>query len=148
MSDVDGGTVSTRPDGLAGAPDLSQPHGGDGLPPIPVRRPDRARRVRYFVALLTGYATFFIWITVVFRQRIGRDPPLVSRISAMETVGRLMFYVLTLILWVGSVALWRTSRLGVEKSSRHAPTVAMYIGGSVGIVLGLLFAGLDPIPLK
>jgi hypothetical protein len=143
VSDVDGRTVSTRPDGLAGAPDLSQPQGGDGLPPIPVQRPDRTRRVRFFVALMTGYAAFFIWIAVVVRRRIGRGPPLVSRISAMEMVGRLMFYVLTLILWVGSVALWRTSRLGVEKSSRHAPTVAIYIGGSVGIVLGLLFSGLD-----
>jgi hypothetical protein len=69
MSDVDGGTVSTRPDGLAGAPDLSQPHEGDSLPPIPVQRPDRARRVRSFDALMTGYAVIFIWIAVVVRQR-------------------------------------------------------------------------------
>ncbi|MGP0063072.1 MAG: hypothetical protein ACLQGP_05640 [Isosphaeraceae bacterium] len=143
MSDVDGETISTKPDGLAGAPDLSQPHGGDGLPPIPVHRPDRARRVRSFVALITGYAAIFIWVAVVVRQRVGRDPSPFPRIPTMEVVERIMFYLLAVSLWVGSVALWKTARLGVEKSSCRASTDAMYVGGSVGIVLGLLFSGLD-----
>jgi hypothetical protein len=143
MSDVDGGTGSARPDGLAGAPDVSQPPEGDGLPPIPVQRPDRARRVRTFVALMTGYAVLFIWIAVVVCQRVERYPAPFPRISAMEVVGRIIFYFLALSLWTGSAALWKTARLGVEKSSRRAPTVAMYVGGSVGIVLGLLFSARD-----
>jgi amino acid transporter len=92
---------------------------------------------------MTGYAVIFIWVAVVVRQRVGQDPSLFPRVSAMETVGRIMFYILTLSLWVGSVALWKTSRPGVEKSSRRSPTEAMYVGGSVGIVLGLLFSARD-----
>ncbi len=143
MSDVDGGTVSTRPDGLAGAPDLSQPHGGDGLPPIPVQRPDRARRVRSIVALMTVYAAFLIWLAVVVRQRVGRDPSLFIRNPALLMVFYLMFYFPALMLWLGLAFLWKTARPGVEKASRRAPTVAMYVGSSVGIVLGLLFSALN-----
>ena len=102
------------------APDLSQPHGGDGLPPIPVQRPDRARRVRSLVALMTVYAAFFIWLAVVVRQRVGRDPSLFIRNPAMVMVVYLMFYFPALILWLGSAALWKTARPGVEKSSRRA----------------------------
>jgi hypothetical protein len=142
VSDVDGGTVPTRPDGLAGAPDVSQPHERDGLPPIPVQRPDRARRVRSFVALMTGYAAFFIWVAVV-GQRVGRDPSLLIRNPATVMVVYFMIYFPALILWLGSAALWKTARPGVEKSSRRAPTVAMYVGSSVGIVLGLLFSALN-----
>ena len=143
MIDVNEGTVSTRPDGLAGAPDLSQPHGGDALPPIPVQRPDRARRVRSFIALMTVYAAFIIWFALVLRQRVGRDPLLFIRDPVMVMCVYFMITFPALILWIGSAALWKTARPGFEKSSRRAPTVAMYVGSSVGIVLGLLFSALN-----